>query len=249
MIGTLCREYTLLNQDEINKIREVSKSLQLMADFYESDVFIDVLDKDENFAIVVDHAIPKEKPSLYKENVVGKKALKENEPGVIKTLETGTVNKDIKALNQENKFVKQRIHPILHEEKVVGVVIVEKDISNELEFTFKIDISSANEKSESKEFLKLLKEGFLIANNLYDGILVFDKKGKLVIKNIRAEDIYKCLGYENISYGDDFDKLSLDCAKFEDISRIFNKKEDFKQVKEIQVENSYFEISRTFTNK
>lgn len=249
MIGTLCREYTLLSQEEISKIREVSKSLQLMADFYESDVFIDVLDKDKNFAIVVDHAIPKDKPSLYKENVVGKKALKENEPGVIRTLETGTVNKDIKALNQENKFVKQRIHPILHEERVVGVVIVEKDISNELEFTFKIDISSANEKSESKEFLKLLKEGALIANNLHDGILVFDKKGKLVIKNIMADGIYNCLGYESISYGEDFDKLSLDGAKFEDISRIFNGEEDFKQVKEIQVENSYFEISRTFTNK
>lgn len=249
MIGTLCREYTLLSQEEISKIREVSKSLQLMADFYESDVFIDVLDKDKNFAIVVEHAIPEDKPSLYKEKVVGKKALKENEPGVLETLETGTVNKDIKALNQENKFVKQRIHPILHEEKVVGVVIVEKDISNEIEITFKIDISSANEKSESKGFLKLLKEGTLITNNLHDGILVFDKKGKLVIKNIKADKIYNCLGYESINYGDDFNKLSLDGVRFEDISRIFDEKEDFKQVREIQIENSYFELSRTFTNK
>lgn len=80
MIGTLCKEYTLLSEEEINKIREVSKSLQIMADFYESDAFIDVLDKEGNFAIVVEHAIPKDKPSLYKEKVVGKKALKENEP-------------------------------------------------------------------------------------------------------------------------------------------------------------------------
>ena len=100
MIGTLCKEYTLLSEEEINKIREVSKSLQIMADFYESDAFIDVLDKEGNFAIVVDHAIPKDKPSLYKEKVVGKKALKENEPGVIETLKNGTVNKDIKALTQ-----------------------------------------------------------------------------------------------------------------------------------------------------
>ncbi len=69
--------------------------------------------------------------------------------------------------------MKQRIHPILNEEKVVGVVIVEKDISNELESDFKIDISSANESSESKGFLNLLREGTLITNNLHDGILVF----------------------------------------------------------------------------
>ncbi|MDU7964991.1 MAG: histidine kinase N-terminal domain-containing protein [Clostridium perfringens] len=203
MIGTLCKEYTFLSQEEINKIREVSKSLQIMADFYESDAFIDVLDKEGNFAIVVDHAIPEDKPSLYKEKVVGKKALKENEPGVIETLKNGTVNKDIKALTQENKFVKQRIHPILNEEKVVGVVIVEKDISNELESDFKIDISSANESSESKGFLNLLREGTLITNNLHDGILVFDKKGKLVIKNTKADNIYSSLGYKSIDYGDD----------------------------------------------
>lgn len=249
MIETLCREYTLLNQDEINKIREVSKSLQLMADFYESDVFIDVLDEYENFAIVVDHAIPEDKPSLYREKVVGKKALKENEPGVIETLKNGTVNKNIKALTQENKFVKQRIHPILNEEKVVGVVIVEKDISNELESDFKIDISSANENSESKGFLKLLKEGTLITNNLHDGILVFDKRGKLVIKNTKAENIYNCLGYKSISYGDDFNKLSLDGAKFEDILKIIREKKDLKQIKEVQVKNSYFELSRTFIDK
>lgn len=249
MIGTLCREYTLLNQDEINKIREVSKSLQLMADFYESDVFIDVLDEYENFAIVVDHAIPEDKPSLYKEKVVGKKALKENEPGVIETLRNGTVNKDIKALTQENKFVKQRIHPILNEEKVVGVVIVEKDISNELESDFKIDISSANENSESKGFLKLLKEGTLITNNLHDGILVFDKNGKLVIKNTKAENIYESLGYKGIEYGDDFNKLSLDGTKFEEILIIAKEMKKLKEVKEVQVKNSYFELSRTFIDK
>ncbi|XZM87097.1 histidine kinase N-terminal domain-containing protein [Clostridium perfringens] len=249
MIGTLCKEYTLLSEEEINKIREVSKSLQIMADFYESDAFIDVLDKEGNFAIVVDHAIPEDKPSLYKEKVVGKKALKENEPGVIETLKNGTVNKDIKALTQENKFVKQRIHPILNEEKVVGVVIVEKDISNELESDFKIDISSANESSESKGFLNLLREGTLITNNLHDGILVFDKKGKLVIKNTKADNIYSSLGYKSIDYGDDFNKLSLDNSKFEDLSNVIGEKSDLKQIIEVQVKNSYFELSRTFIDK
>lgn len=249
MIEALCREYTLLSYDDINKIMDISKSLQLMADFYESDVFIDVLDKNETFAIVVAHAIPKDKPSLYKEKAVGKKALKENEPGVIETLKNETANKDIKALTQENKFVKQRIHPILNEEKVVGVVIVENDISDELENNFKIDISSTNENSESKGFLKLLKAGTLITNNLHDGILVFDKRGKLVIKNTKADNIYDSLGYKSINYGDDFNKLSLDDTKFEDISNIIGEDSDLKQRIEVQVKNSYFELNRTFIDE
>lgn len=249
MIEALCREYTLLSYDDINKIMDISKSLQLMADFYESDVFIDVLDKNETFAIVVAHAIPKDKPSLYKEKAVGKKALKENEPGVIETLKNETANKDIKALTQENKFVKQRIHPILNEEKVVGVVIVENDISDELENNFKIDISSTNENSESKGFLKLLKAGTLITNNLHDGILVFDKRGKLVIKNTKADNIYDSLGYKSINYGDDFNKLSLDDTKFEDISNIIGEDSALKQRIEVQVKNSYFELNRTFIDE
>lgn len=249
MIEALCREYTLLSYDDINKIMDISKSLQLMADFYESDVFIDVLDKNETFAIVVAHAIPKDKPSLYKEKAVGKKALKENEPGVIETLKNETANKDIKALTQENKFVKQRIHPILNEEKVVGVVIVENDISDELENNFKIDISSTNENSESKGFLKLLKAGTLITNNLHDGILVFDKRGKLVIKNTKADNIYDSLGYKSINYEDDFNKLSLDDTKFEDISNIIGEDSDLKQRIEVQVKNSYFELNRTFIDE
>ena len=139
--------------------------------------------------------------------------------------------------------------PILNEEKVVGVVIVEKDISNELESDFKIDISSANESSESKGFLNLLREGTLITNNLHDGILVFDKKGKLVIKNTKADNIYSSLGYKSIDYGDDFNKLSLDNSKFEDLSNVIGEKSDLKQIIEVQVKNSYFELSRTFINK
>ncbi|MGG5461099.1 histidine kinase N-terminal domain-containing protein [Clostridium sp. B9] len=249
MIGNLCRRYTHLNDDEINKIREVSKSLQLMADFYESDVFIDVLSESGEYAIVVDHAIPKEKPSLYKDKVIGKKALNENEPGAIKTLETGTVNKDIKALTQENKVVKQRIHPILHEEKVVGVVIVEKDISNELESDFKIDISLANENSKSKDFLNLLQDGLLITNNLHDAILVFDKKGRLVIKNSKADKIYKALGYKNISCGDEFDILSLDGMKFKELKDIFENKNYKEENLEVHLNDFYFEINRTIINK
>lgn len=45
MIKELCQEYSNLNSEEIDKVIDISKSLDLMANFYESDVFIDILTK------------------------------------------------------------------------------------------------------------------------------------------------------------------------------------------------------------
>ncbi len=43
--------------------------------------------------------------------------------------------------------------------------------------------------------------------------------------------------------------MSLDNAKFEDISNVIGEKSDLKQIIEVQVKNSYFELSRTFIDK
>ncbi|MEW8957246.1 histidine kinase N-terminal domain-containing protein, partial [Clostridium sp.] len=128
-IYSLSKEYTDLTDDEINKIIDVSKSLNLMADFYECDIFIDVLSKYKEEAIVLVHGIPSSGKSLYSSIVVGKVASKEREPGVLKTFKDGLPSKDIKAITQENKFVKQRIVPIDHLGKTIGVLILEQDIS------------------------------------------------------------------------------------------------------------------------
>ena len=99
MIRKIALTQTYLNENEIEKIVEVSKSLDLMANFYEADVFIDVLSKVDDEAIVVAHSKYKVN-SLYRENVIGQRALIGNEPGVISCLKTGKISKDIKALTQ-----------------------------------------------------------------------------------------------------------------------------------------------------
>ncbi|MCC3866617.1 histidine kinase N-terminal domain-containing protein [Terrisporobacter mayombei] len=117
-IKQMCEEKTSLNDKEIEKIIEVSKTLDLMSNFYESDVFIDVLSFNKDEAYVVAHGKPQYQ-SIYNENVVGKKALKKNEPGVIKTLNTVMTTRDIKAITQEYKLVKQTIQPITLNEKLI----------------------------------------------------------------------------------------------------------------------------------
>ncbi|MBH9750985.1 histidine kinase, partial [Clostridioides difficile] len=121
----------------------------------------------------------------------GKKALIENEPGVIKCLKTGERVRDIKALTQEYKLVKQNIQPITLDDKVLAVLIVEKDISSEVKNEF-----NASEDEENKnlhQFIKLIGNNDFLVDNLNSAILIFDKNGKLKIKNRIATEIYKNL--------------------------------------------------------
>ncbi|RDY23501.1 histidine kinase [Romboutsia maritimum] len=237
MIENLCKEYTNLNSHDIEKIIEVSKSLDLIAQFHESDVFIDVLCKDKEYAIVVAHSSPNDK-SLYKDIVVGKKAYEENEPGALNTLKTGVPSKDIRALTQEYKLVKQTVHPINLNSKVVAVLIVEKDISEEL--TNKFEINSYDKK-DSDDFMNLINKNRVITDHLNSGIFIFDNKGILKIANNNAADIYKSLGYTKEIKGMHYDDLSLQCDKFENIVNLKSLSSSSTEEK-IKIKDYYLKI-------
>lgn len=236
-ISKICIENTYLNEEQVEKIIEVSKSLELMANFYESDVFIDVLSKNKNEALVVCHGKPQNK-SLYSENVVGKKALNENEPGVIKTLNLGITTRDIKALTQEYKLVQQTIQPIVLENEVIGVLIVEKDISNELKNEFDINQNNKTQSEKSHEFINLIKNNNFLTDNLNSAILIFDKNGTLKIKNKNAVQMYKKLGFicdiQDMHYND----LYIEPEKFEQI--LLN--ENYDETNEVCIDTLFFKI-------
>lgn len=238
-IYDLCIKNTYLKQNDIEKIIEVSKTIGVMADFYDGDVFIDVLSMDKNKAIVVFHAKPSTVKSMYLEDMTGEEALRENEPGVLKTLETGVPCKDITAVTQENKIVKQKIQPIVNDNKVIGVIIAEKDISEEVKEEFRI-------KNSNEELVDLMKNNDIITDSLDDAVLIFDNTGKLIISNKNASDIYKKLGYlqdiKNMSY----DNLSLTKIKYNEL--IKELKEENKVIEEIKFADYYFKITRTFIN-
>lgn len=238
-ISDLCKKNTYLKDNDIEKIIEVSKTIGVMADFYEGDVFIDVLSMDKNKAIVVFHAKPNTVESMYLEDITGKEALRENEPGVLKTLETGVPCKDIKAVTQENRIVKQKIQPIVNEDKIIGVIIAEKDISEEVKEDFRI-------KKSNGEIVGLIKNNNILTDSLDDAVLIFDNTGTLIINNKNASDIYKELGYlediKNMSY----DNLSLSKIKYYELVKALKEKK--KIVEEIKFSDYYFKITRTFIN-
>lgn len=248
-INELCKKYTSLSNNDISKIIDISKSLDFMADFENSDVFIDVLSKSRNVAIVVAEAKPKK--SVYHDSVIGKKALRSNEPGVLKALEKGLPSKDIRALTQEYKFVKQKIHPIKNDNKVIAVLIVEKDISNEIKEDFKIGLNKSIEtNTESQKLMNLINSNQIVNNNLDDAILIFDNEGKLKIKNNKASILYKMLDKKNDIEETHYDKVSLDNKKFDNLNkqiRYCNGKKVLKR--EVKVGDFYFKVKTVLTNE
>jgi two-component sensor histidine kinase len=232
-IREICKRETSLNEIEIDKIIEVSKSIQFMADFYESDVFVDVHGKKMSEAFVVAHSMPENK-SLYSENIAGKPALQENEPGVIEVFRTGNLKRDIKALTQEYKLVKQTIQPINLEDKIIGVIIVEKDISEDLKEDFSI-MKSVKDTS-SYNFINLFKNNDFFIDNLNSSILVFDENGYLKLKNKNAEELYRNLGFTDDIIDNHYDWLTLENDEFEAF-----KDEDY-ETKEVYIGDMYLSI-------
>lgn len=242
-IRELCKEYTNLTDEDVDKIIEISSSIEIVANLEECDAFIDVPSKNSDEAIVV--AEGRKKESIYIDSVVGKKALRINEPGVIRTLKTGEVFKGVRAITQENRFVRQKIYPILNEEKIIGVIIVEDDISNEIQEDFTIpNDGSKSKRQKTHQLMNLINSNKLINDNLDSAILVYDKDGILRIKNRKADMIYIGKGYNELE-GMHYDDLSLDNTLFITINKILEITEDNKVItKEVKVGSFYYGIKR-----
>lgn len=209
IIRELCEAHTYLTNEEIENVIEVSKSINMIAEINECDAFIDVPSKNPDEAVVV--AEGRAEKSVYNDSVVGKLAIRENEPCVITTLETGEIFKGVRAITQENRFVKQRIHPIKHDNKIIGVIILEEDISEEVKENFMLKgAESPNEQKKTLQIMRLINSNEIVGDNLDVAILVYDKQGVLKIKNERARSIYNKIGYRESLVGTHYDELPLD---------------------------------------
>lgn len=127
----LCWTHTALTDDEVTRLEGLAATMQYTADLTGADIFIDCLDREGETAIVVAHAKPSGVTSAYHRTVLGQAALREKEPAVYHAFRTGMVVRDLKAVTQEDKTVRQDAAPIRSDKgKIIGVLIREKDISS-----------------------------------------------------------------------------------------------------------------------
>lgn len=247
MLRELCEMYTDLSNEDIKKIEQLDEFLPIIADLVKADVFIDCFTRDPNIAVVVSEAKPPTSPSMYKQTVVGQLALRENEPAALRTLQIGMETRDLKAITQENKVVKQNVVPIKNDfGKVIAALIMEQDITNDVNQNTNMEILSETAEQLAQTLLNLRdneKENN-ITYHLNDAIIMFDKKGIATYANPVAEVLYKKLGYKDDIAGMKFDNLVLNGTTFQ---KIVQRKES--GVSEIEIGKLSLQVKYALTGR
>ncbi len=128
----ICSKHTNLSPADIDRLDTLAGQLPMISDLTGTDIFIDCPTISGEM-VVVSHARPSWKVGAYSENIVGKYALCINEPAVFEALRTNSQIRDIKAVTQENRSVKQDVVPITGENRTcIAVLIRETDITEAL---------------------------------------------------------------------------------------------------------------------
>lgn len=159
-IREICWEKTALGDAAVTRLEEVAASMQYTADLTGGDIFIDCMDRAGQTAIVVAHAKPRGMASAYHRAVVGQAALREKEPAVYHAFGTGMAVRDLKAVTQENRTVRQDAVPIRDDGgSVIGVLIREKDISQTISREKKFRALAQERESQTASILGLVPAG------------------------------------------------------------------------------------------
>ncbi|MBN7773822.1 sensor histidine kinase [Clostridium aminobutyricum] len=194
-IEKLCKEYTYLTDEEIETIKKVGVSLQIMANLEDADFFIDCLTTDETTAIVVAEAKPQNVPSSYKKSVVGLLAEPQNEPAVARTFKLGLPTKQMKAVTQEYANVIQTVEPIWHDNHVIGVLIEEKNADENSEMRDRIRFTEQSYAKLANVLTRLDKESSWLADCIDEAVILVDMNGYVSYRNKIARKLYQKLGY------------------------------------------------------
>lgn len=214
-IEKLCSKYTYLDENDVHMLERVAEGLPYICKLVEADIFLDCLTKDSDKALVLAEANPEN--TLYAHSVIGAIANRRNEPAVLRTLETGIATKAMKAVTQENKQVKQDVIPICNKSgKVIGVIIMERDVTDDIEQQKNYEIlTEATEQLSQALIMSHSPEG--ITHYVNDGIIIFNAEGYAIYTNPVAIRIYEKLGYIDEIKGMHFENLSLKQKSFDEL--------------------------------
>ena len=117
-----------LDPSERQKLEELARQLPLIAELSACELFIDCVGDDGG--VVVAHAWSNQLGSFYAAPAVGKHVSEEKEPAVFAAWRTGLVQRDLKAVTQEDRTVWQDVVPVYgSERRCIALLIREKDVS------------------------------------------------------------------------------------------------------------------------
>ncbi|MHB9093470.1 MAG: histidine kinase N-terminal domain-containing protein, partial [Eubacteriales bacterium] len=172
-VSSLCRRYTSLNNAETLLVEQLSGHLQYISDLTRADIFIDVITTNPEEALVVAEANPVTAASLYTQSVVGEPAFKKNEPAVFRSFESSEPVWEVKGVTQEGIPVKQSVIPIKGPNKnVIAVLIMEQDISEEIQTEAKVELLSETAEKLTSALLDVANVDEVLPTILQDAVII-----------------------------------------------------------------------------
>ena len=206
----ICRK-CLDDEDDIAVIRDLAANLPMFADLMRVNIFIDCLTKEKDKALVIAEAFPLDEDPLYQYSVVGKDVLEENEPGVLRALRLGVISRGTLGLSQEMFPIRQISVPIFGKDKEhpIGVLIRESSADDQQRAEEKLAFIQEASSSFTDALYNLELKNFDIAGQIREGIILFDKNGKVTYYNRGASVLYKRMGYEGTLMGRSFEDVAL----------------------------------------
>nr|WP_092074203.1 histidine kinase N-terminal domain-containing protein [Dendrosporobacter quercicolus]NSL47671.1 histidine kinase N-terminal domain-containing protein [Dendrosporobacter quercicolus DSM 1736]SDM81448.1 Two-component sensor histidine kinase, contains HisKA and HATPase domains [Dendrosporobacter quercicolus] len=195
----LCLQYTNLAVDDISELEEMAAKLQFIAELTGTDIFIDALSKNGVDAIVLAWAYAKGNRSLYRSSVVGEMAYAASEPAVYQTFSTGKIARNIRGVSQEGVPIAQTVTPLFNTAgDMIGVLIMEKDISAEVYQEEQVEFLSRTAEHLSRSLMALTMTGWGWEEWLGNGIFVLNHKGEITYANKHAARLSGQLGGEEV---------------------------------------------------
>lgn len=234
-IKQLCQEYTDLSGEEIQIIEMMAQTLQPLANLEGADIFIDCPCQ-EGDAIVVAEAKPEDVPSSYKGSVVGMLAKAANEPAVARTFRLGVSTKYMKARTQEDNYTNQSVEPIKYKDRIIGVLIRERRISEEAE-----EEQGDPYKAVETPLNHMIHESSWLTESIDEGLLLVNEKGNVKFRNIYAKQLFQDLGYVEDILGQKYKNVCL--AHYDE------KSEPHEVLTETHIGNYYLWIRQIYMNK
>lgn len=233
----LCDSYTALTEEDIDILENLSTFLPLLSESYEGDVFIDCKTLDADTAIVVAEHLKSN--TSYQEEVVGKFAYRKNEPAALRTLDSGVKTSRLAGVSQENVPILQSTTAIKNKGKVIGVLIVETDITEEIVKMNKLDKNQIYEKDPSSSYVMPTVSDYVV-----DSLLIFNKDRFCDYLNTSAWAFYRKLGYRTDLLGMHFDNLAMEEIDFDSIVQ-----KKYIETKELYVGKFCLNIKYSFLNR
>lgn len=215
-IEDLCIKYTNLTDEDIRILETMALQIPHTAEMTGTDIFIDAPLKDGVDAVVLAWACP-ENRSLYGHNVVGELALANSEPAVYRTLKTGETCRNVRGVSQEGIPIAQTVVAIRNStNQVIGTLIMERDISEELRQEEHFEFLSQTAERLSNTLMYLSMTGSQFENWVGNGIFVLNKNSKITYVNKKAAEIYQEFhGFEAL--GRDFLFQMFNCSTLNEL--------------------------------